>query len=93
MATLGLALFVYTMGLACGPGALASLRRHGFRLAVLVGGSLLVGLIAAKPMPGRLLKVLQPAHYAKPLSGRLQPGRPVQVLITPAHRQHAAVHQ
>ena len=41
IATLGLTLFVYTMGLACGPGTLASLRRHGLRLPVLVCGSLL----------------------------------------------------
>ncbi len=45
VATLGLALFVYTMGLACGPGALASLRRHGIRLAILVCGSLLLSAL------------------------------------------------
>ena len=42
VATLGLTLFVYTMGLACGPGILASLRRHGVRLPLLVCGSLVV---------------------------------------------------
>lgn len=41
IATLGLTLFVYTMGLASGPGAVASLRRHGPRLPLLVGGTLL----------------------------------------------------
>lgn len=45
ISTLGLALFVYTMGLACGPGAPASLRRHGLRMAGLVGGSLLLSAI------------------------------------------------
>jgi hypothetical protein len=33
------------MGLACGPGALASLRRHGIRLAILVCGSLLLSAL------------------------------------------------
>ncbi len=42
IATLGLALFVYTMGLACGPSTLASLRRHGARLPLLVCGSLML---------------------------------------------------
>jgi len=40
ISTLGLALFVYTMGLASGPQAVVSLRRHGLRLAVLVCGTL-----------------------------------------------------
>lgn len=41
IATLGLTLFVYTMGLACGPGTLASLRRQGVRLPLVVCGTLL----------------------------------------------------
>lgn len=41
ISTLGLTLFVYTMGLASGPGAVASLRRHGPRLPLLVCGLLL----------------------------------------------------
>ncbi|MFN8606765.1 MAG: TrkA C-terminal domain-containing protein [Vulcanimicrobiota bacterium] len=45
ISTLGLALFVYTMGLACGPAAPASLRRHGLRMAALVCGSLLLSAL------------------------------------------------
>jgi putative transport protein len=44
---LGLVLFVYTVGLASGPGFVSSLRRHGFRLnllaaSVLIGAACLV---------------------------------------------------
>lgn len=45
ISTLGLALFVYTMGLACGPGAPSSLRRYGLRMALLVCGSLLLSAV------------------------------------------------
>ena len=45
ISNLGLALFVYTMGLACGPGAPGSLRRYGLRMASLVIASLALSAV------------------------------------------------
>ncbi|MCC6558663.1 MAG: transporter [Polyangiaceae bacterium] len=44
---LGLTLFVYTVGLASGPGFFASFRKRGLRDAALVLGSLALGAVAA----------------------------------------------
>lgn len=44
---LGLTLFVYTLGLASGPGFFAAFRKRGLRDAALVGGTLVAGALLA----------------------------------------------
>lgn len=45
MVTLGLVLFVYSVGLASGPGFFASFSRHGLRDNLLVAGALVVAAL------------------------------------------------
>lgn len=69
VSTLGLSLFVYTMGLASGPGAVTSFRRHGLRLTVLVTGTLLLTALICLGL-GRWLGLSGP-HAAGVFCGAL----------------------
>jgi len=66
---LGVALFVYTVGLANGPAFLASLRREGLRLNLLVVGILL--LAAGLTLLAQKLLHLKPALTAGMFTGSL----------------------
>lgn len=56
---LGLTLFVYTIGLASGPGFFASFRKRGLRDAALVAGTVLLGAALAA-LAGVLLGIAPP---------------------------------
>lgn len=66
---LGVALFVYTVGLANGPAFIASLRRAGFRDNFLVVGILLLGVVLT--MATHRILHLKPALTAGMFSGSL----------------------
>ncbi len=66
---LGVALFVYTIGLANGPAFVASLRRAGFRDNLLVAGILLFGV--SLTLAAHWLFRLKPALTAGMFSGSL----------------------
>ena len=64
---LGLALFVYTVGLASGPGFLAALRRRGLAVNALVVAAILVAALVA--VGGHALLGLSPARAAGAFTG------------------------
>lgn len=67
--SLGLVLFVYTVGLSSGPGFFASLRRKGLRYNLLVLGMLTAG--AAASLAAAALLHLRPALAAGMFAGSL----------------------
>lgn len=69
VSTLGLALFVYTMGLASGPGAVAAIRRQGLQLTLGIAAVLAVTALVAV-LATRVLQ-LDPGQAAGAFCGAL----------------------
>lgn len=89
VASLGLIIFVYTIGIQSGPAFFASFRKQGYRYAMLAAGSILLGAVMTVAL-ARLMHL--PAERAAGLFTGALTNTPALAAVRERIREHGDVH-